>query len=563
MNVIVQENTLGINVQLHFRHFLQLIGTGDLAMDDAVTVIFPGIFRQSPIQGAEHPVQAGVTDGMDRHLHAHGIGKADHLVKGLLGEHRQAASSGIIRIRSGQKGRSGSQSAVTQHFQRACSEQFRSHAGILSRGSKILQILHVGKIALLIHTDSQLPGLFQFPVSRHHFLPGNTRKNAVIIAMAAGNTIAVELSAGQPDHTLQLFPAGCRDGIVDCVHGIVEKDAVRLSIFHDDLAAGHLRRFAGDTQNLQGLAVDNQCMTTGTACQHGIFGRNFIQIPAVGHPVTIGKKILIPAAANDPATTGRLLFFQAVDQASKASGMGIKRRHIQGLAIVEQMHMAVIKTGADEFTLEVYPFAIKGQCIFIGAGKEEFSVLHHKGFRQRKVTGINGTTVINRSHRHPSDQNTIAMVNFMLNDLCRPAGEGFQPGLEVQILIADLDFLIAFGFSGTAQQRKTAFLRIVLAFRLDDLRIQHGHIGSFVVKYDDPLGHTDHVGCHAHTALLVGNQGIQQILGNGQIFFGGRRGSSRQENRIVHQFFYHRSSLLIFPHYTFLPASMQQKKTAS
>ena len=65
------------------------------------------------------------------------------------------------------------------------------------------------------------------------------------------------------------------------------------------------------------------------------------------------------------------------------------------------------------------------------------------------------------------------MVNFMLNNLCRPASEVFRSCLHIQGLILHLDGLIALTFTGTAEQRKTAFLGVVRAFLLNDFGVEH------------------------------------------------------------------------------------------
>ena len=135
-----------------------------------------------------------------------------------------------------------------------------------------------------------------------------------------------------------------------------------------------------------------------------------------------------------------------------------------------------------------------------------------------------------------SDQDAVAVVHLMLDDLGGPAGVGLQPGLEVQILIADLDLLEAFGFPGAAQQGQTALLGFVFPGGGNDLRIQHqGEILS-VGKDDDPFGHTDHIGGHADTGGPVGGDGVQQILGNGQVVGSGIGAFSGEEQGIVDQF---------------------------
>lgn len=49
------------------------------------------------------------------------------------------------------------------------------------------------------------------------------------------------------------------------------------------------------------------------------------------------------------------------------------------------------------------------------------------------------------------------MVNFMLNDLYRPASESSDSSLELGDLPLHFDGLIAFAFAGASEQRKTTF----------------------------------------------------------------------------------------------------------
>lgn len=53
------------------------------------------------------------------------------------------------------------------------------------------------------------------------------------------------------------------------------------------------------------------------------------------------------------------------------------------------------------------------------------------------------------------------MVNFMLNDLCRPASESSDSSLELGDLPLHFDGLIAFAFTGITEQRKATFFSII------------------------------------------------------------------------------------------------------
>ena len=97
------------------------------------------------------------------------------------------------------------------------------------------------------------------------------------------------------------------------------------------------------------------------------------------------------------------------------------------------------------------------------------------------------------------------MVNFVLDDLCRPAGEGFDAGLEIFVLPLDLDCLVTLTRTRTAQQGKTPLFCIVWTGKFDDLGVEHRHICTIIIKHNDPLVHTDHIRRHAYTGIFVGN----------------------------------------------------------
>jgi len=115
------------------------------------------------------------------------------------------------------------------------------------------------------------------------------------------------------------------------------------------------------------------------------------------------------------------------------------------------------------------------------------------------------------------------MIHFMLNDLCRPAGEVFRACLHFQGLIPHFDGLVALALPGTAEKRKAGFLCVVRAVLLDDLGIEHHRVGrnssALVEKGDDALAYADHIRRHADTAFSVRYQRVKQVLRDLQIFF--------------------------------------------
>ena len=92
------------------------------------------------------------------------------------------------------------------------------------------------------------------------------------------------------------------------------------------------------------------------------------------------------------------------------------------------------------------------------------------------------------------------MVNLVLDDLCRPAGKGFKARLKLFVLVLHFDRLPPFCFS-RAGQRKAALFCFVWAGLLDNFGVEQHHITALVVKGDDALAHTDHIGRHDKMVL--------------------------------------------------------------
>ena len=120
----------------------------------------------------------------------------------------------------------------------------------------------------------------------------------------------------------------------------------------------------------------------------------------------------------------------------------------------------------------------------------------------------------------PSDDDALAVVDLVLDNLGRPAGEGLNPLLEFFVLPADLDGLPPPGSAG-AGEGQAPLLRLIGAGPFHDLRIEHDHIAALVVEGDDALVHADHVGRHTYAAVPVDFQCLQQIRRDRQVL---RRG---------------------------------------
>ena len=113
------------------------------------------------------------------------------------------------------------------------------------------------------------------------------------------------------------------------------------------------------------------------------------------------------------------------------------------------------------------------------------------------------------------------MVDLVLNDLRRPAGERFNARLELLILPLHLDGLITLCFP-RAGQGQAALLRVIGRGFFDDHRIEHDHVITIVVERNNALVDADHIRRHAHAAILVRGQRIQQVLRQAQIVRRGR-----------------------------------------
>ena len=100
------------------------------------------------------------------------------------------------------------------------------------------------------------------------------------------------------------------------------------------------------------------------------------------------------------------------------------------------------------------------------------------------------------------------MVDLVLNDLRRPAGERFNARLELLILPLHLDGLITLCFP-RAGQGQAALLRVIGRGFFDDHGIEHDHVRANIVKRANALVTAYHIRRHAHTAVFVRGQRVQ------------------------------------------------------
>ena len=135
------------------------------------------------------------------------------------------------------------------------------------------------------------------------------------------------------------------------------------------------------------------------------------------------------------------------------------------------------------------------------------------------------------------------MINLVLDDLCRPAGEGFDARLHLGGLVLHLDGFVALALTGATEKRQAALFGIVRAVLLDNLGIEHhgirGSSSALVEKGDDALAHANHIRRHTNTAFPVRHQRFKQVLRDLQILFCCDLRLPCEKNRVVHKFFYH------------------------
>lgn len=132
------------------------------------------------------------------------------------------------------------------------------------------------------------------------------------------------------------------------------------------------------------------------------------------------------------------------------------------------------------------------------------------------------------------------MVNFVLDNLGCPACEGFDSCLEFGCLPLHFYTLKTLTLTRTTEQRKAPFFRLIRVRFFDNFRVEHCHICTVVIKTDNALMHTNHIGSHTNTTLSIGNKGVQQILCHLQIFNRRLLRFYCQQNRVVYYFFNHK-----------------------
>ena len=402
--VIVNKDRLHIGVQAQLLHALELIGAGELHMHYAAADICVGVEFRGVFVGVQHPVEDAVADGMDGGGHIPAAGQGDHVVELLLGEDGDALFPGRVCVGLGQIGRPCAEGAVAQHLQRADPEQFAAHARGVAHIQEGLQLLHIGELALLIHADGQTALLLHLLEGREDVAPVHVFKAAEIIGLAGGHAHAVQGLAGRADHALHVVAGGLGQPGLHQHHRRVAEYAGEATVcIHVNRAALGDRGACIKVQQLQGAGVHRQAVAAAAGDADGPVGRNRVQVVTGGDVPGRGEVILIPAPAQQPAlgVLRREGTQSILQRCQRSGGRAGQVAHLHGVAVVEQVHVAVIEAGADKAALQGddgVPLLAQGKDLRVRTHGEEAAVLHDKGLCKGQRAGEDLAAGVDRSH---------------------------------------------------------------------------------------------------------------------------------------------------------------------
>ena len=391
-------------MQAQLLHAAELVGAGELHMYHAAADVGVWVQRCGVLVCIQHPVQDAVADGVDGGGHIAAAGQSDHLVELLLGEDGNALFLRRIGVRLGHVGRPCSQGAVAQHLQRADPEHVATHAGGVAHVQEGLQTVGVGELALLIHPDGEAALCLHLPEGREHILPIHVFEATEVIGLTGGHAHAVQGPAGGADHALQVGPGGLGQTGLHQHHGCVPEHAggIPPGIQIDRATLGD-RGIGVDPQNFQGTGVDRQAVAAAAGDADGAFGVHRIQIMPGGDISGWGEVILIPAPAQKPALgVFCSKMAQGVLQGFQRGGGGAgEAAHFHGVAVIEQVHVAVVEAGTDKAALQrdadIFRLAQRKHLVIRTHGSEA-AILHDEGFGDGQRTGENPAASIDCSH---------------------------------------------------------------------------------------------------------------------------------------------------------------------
>lgn len=118
-----------------------------------------------------------------------------------------------------------------------------------------------------------------------------------------------------------------------------------------------------------------------------------------------------------------------------------------------------------------------------------------------------------------SDDDSLAMIDLMLNDLRGETGERGMALAEFAVGIRHFDALVTYGVAFSLKG-KTSFGGVERAVSRGDFGIEHDEDAAaeiLIHEGDDALGNADHIRGHADAAIAVCFEGVFEILGHGEI----------------------------------------------
>ena len=130
-----------------------------------------------------------------------------------------------------------------------------------------------------------------------------------------------------------------------------------------------------------------------------------------------------------------------------------------------------------------------------------------------------------------SDDDAVAVIDLMLDDLRGPAGERGMTLAHTAVLICHLDASVP-QRPALALERQAAFGGVERAVGGGDAWVEDdGDAAAHLLVHerDDRLGLADHVRRHADAAAAVGLQRVAQVVGDGQVVGGRRLGRLAKE----------------------------------
>ena len=135
------------------------------------------------------------------------------------------------------------------------------------------------------------------------------------------------------------------------------------------------------------------------------------------------------------------------------------------------------------------------------------------------------------------------MIEFMLDNLSCKTCEGRGLLLPILIAVANHNVLIASG-RPAADQRQTGFCCLIGFGLADEDWIIQDQVTKAQADNDNPLLNPNHISCQTNTGILMGQQGVLQILPYGQVIRAGLLGFLLEKENVCYYWLNHGSTSL-------------------